>query len=115
VRLSKSPERYRASRSREGQYEAVIAAGRHDWQPGERVRYYRATGGRFVWIPDEHEAAQAAADYDVEHYIRVLVENYADRLRKAFRPADFDQIFRADAQLGLFDQPVAAIEPRWIR
>jgi DNA polymerase elongation subunit (family B) len=128
VRLSKSPERYRASRQREGQYEAVLAAGRSAWQPGERVRYYRAAGGRFVWIPDEPgtqarraggdaegSPLAAASDYDVEHYIRVLVENYADRLRKAFRPADFAQIFRADAQLGLFDQPVAAIEPRWIR
>jgi DNA polymerase elongation subunit (family B) len=128
VRLSKSPERYRASRQREGQYEAVLAAGRSAWQPGERVRYYRATGGRFVWIPDEpgiqarraggdaeRSPLAAASDYDVEHYIRVLVENYADRLRKAFRPADFAQIFRADAQLGLFDEPVAAIEPRWIR
>jgi DNA polymerase elongation subunit (family B) len=117
VRLSKSPERYRAGRQREGPYEAVLAAGRSVWQPGERVRYYRATGGRFVWIPDEQseEERRRAADYDVDHYVRVLVENYADRLRKAFRPADFDQIFRPDAQLGLFDRPVAEIEPRWIR
>jgi DNA polymerase elongation subunit (family B) len=127
VRLSKSPERYRASRQREGQYEAVVAAGRSTWQPGERVRYYRATGGRFVWIPDEQGAQSrrssndtersplaSASDYDVEHYVRVLVEHYAERLRKAFRPSDFAQIFRVDAQLGLFDQPISAIEPRWI-
>jgi DNA polymerase elongation subunit (family B) len=127
VRLSKSPERYRAGRQREGPYEAVLAAGRSSWQPGERVRYYRATGGRYVWLPDEPGTSRrrpggepappdpGAADYDVEHYVRVLVENYAGRLRKAFRPADFDQIFRADAQLGLFDEPLAGIAPRWIR
>ena len=37
------------------------------------------------------------------------------RLRKAFAPADFDQLFRLDTQLGLFDMPVAEIEPIWIR
>ncbi|NTV62063.1 MAG: DNA polymerase [Oscillochloris sp.] len=118
VRLSKSPERYRASHQREGQYEAILAAGRSEWQPGERVRYYRASGGRYRWLPDDspHSAElNDARDYDSEHYIRVLVENYADRLRKAFRPADFDQIFRADAQLGLFDEPVEEIAPKWIR
>jgi DNA polymerase elongation subunit (family B) len=116
VRLSKSPERYRAGRQREGQYEAMIAAGRADWKPGQRVRYYRAAGGGFALIPeDDQDSSVAAPPYNINHYIRVLVENYADRLRKAFRPADFAQIFRADAQLGLFDQPIEGIEPRWIR
>jgi DNA polymerase elongation subunit (family B) len=53
-------------------------------------------------------------DYDVEHYLDVLVGSYASRLRKAFAPEDFDQLFRRDAQLGLFDQPLAAIQPLWI-
>jgi DNA polymerase elongation subunit (family B) len=54
-------------------------------------------------------------DYDVEHYLGVLVTSYAGRLRKAFAPEDFAQLFRADAQLGMFDQPVEQIQPIWIR
>jgi len=54
-------------------------------------------------------------DYDVEHYLHVLVTSYASRLRKAFTPTDFEQLFRLDAQPGLFDRPVEGIQPRWIR
>jgi DNA polymerase elongation subunit (family B) len=158
VRLTKTPAAYRAARQREGQYEALLAAGRDRWEPGERVRFYRAEGGRYALLPDEdqrpmtkdqsplkdtgrqqHEpqpsgaggvsisataspvpsslvlGPSSALPYDAEHYVRVLVQNYADRLRKALRPVDFAQIFRADAQLGLFDADVAAIEPLWIR
>lgn len=53
-------------------------------------------------------------DYDVEHYLQVLVTSYAARLRKAFEPEDFAQLFRLD-QPGLFDLPIEAIQPRWIR
>jgi DNA polymerase, archaea type len=113
VRLTKSPERYQAARQREGQYEALLAAGRTHWNPGERVRFYRAAGGGFVWLPDGEEGA--ARDYDAEHYVRVLLDHYAERLRKAFRPADFAQIFRLEPQLGLFDQDLAQVEPIWIR
>jgi DNA polymerase elongation subunit (family B) len=113
VRLSKTPEAYRASRQREGQYEALLAAGRSAWEPGERVRFYRAEGGRFVLLQDD-DHWQAANDYDAEHYIRILLDNYAGRLRKAFRPEDFAQIFRLEPQLGLFDRDLAGVEPRWI-
>jgi DNA polymerase I len=41
--------------------------------------------------------------------------SYVSRLRKAFAPEDFDQLFRPDAQLGLFDRPIEAIQPLWIR
>ncbi|TMD65148.1 MAG: DNA polymerase [Chloroflexi bacterium] len=54
-------------------------------------------------------------DYDVDHYIQVLVTSYAARLRKAFSAEDFEQLFRLDGQEGLFDRPVEDIEPRWIR
>jgi DNA polymerase elongation subunit (family B) len=122
VRLSKSPESYRAGRQREGQYEALLAAGRSSWEPGERVRFYRAEGGRFALLADEGRAEDgagrgtrsAAADYDVEHYVRILLDNYAGRLKKAFRPEDFAQIFRLEPQLGLFDRDLAGVEPRWI-
>ena len=54
-------------------------------------------------------------DYDVEHYLQVLVTSYAARLRKAFSGDDFEQLFRLDGQEGLFDRSVEDIEPRWIR
>jgi DNA polymerase elongation subunit (family B) len=163
VRLSKSPEQYRAGRQREGQYEAMLAAGRSSWEPGERVRFYRAEGGRFVLLPDDGQRRDAndhslgdhdegrktkdeilndevledeadvhdpklaespstfvprpssPPDYDAEHYVRILLDNYAGRLKKAFRPEDFAQIFRLEPQLGLFDRDLAGVEPRWIR
>jgi DNA polymerase, archaea type len=156
VRLSKTPEAYLASRALhpEPQYEALLAAGRTHWYPGERVRYYRTRNRTFVWLPDENEEAtvdrgwvsQAITqvpkrdalevkylssekddsplpdvvladrrDYDVNHYIQVLITSYAARLRKAFSPEDFEQLFRLDSQPGLFDQPIESIQPKWIR
>ena len=153
VRLSKTPETYLASRAShpEAQYEALLAAGRTRWYPGERVRFYRIRGKTYTWLPDENEEAsvdhgweseveiqeqeqvadptffhtkfsfsnRAAIadrhDYDVDHYIQVLVSSYAARLRKAFTPDDFEQLFRFESQPGLFDQPIENIQPRWIR
>ncbi|HXX78114.1 MAG TPA: DNA polymerase domain-containing protein, partial [Ktedonobacteraceae bacterium] len=156
VRLSKTPEAYLASRAShpEPQYEALLAAGRTRWYPGERVRYYRTRNKSFVWLPDENEEASVDRgwvsestaqnlqkgssifeylrsennisqsphvaqaeyrDYDANHYIQVLITSYAARLRKAFSPEDFAQLFRLDSQPGLFDQPIESIEPRWIR
>ncbi len=149
VRLSKNPASYLAARGahREAAYEALLAAGRDTWEPGERVRCYKAQGGGYVWLPDEREDPAGAEatpgdddeadfgdlgefigapasppdalddrrDYDVEHYLQVLVTSYAGRLRKAFEPEDFAQLFRPDAQIGLFDRPVESIQPRWLR
>src|SRR5258707_2772704 len=125
-------------------YEALLRSGRTRWSPGERVRFYRALGGVPIWIPDESEnisfdeagRAEVRADehkpnelllpssaddlkdrrdYDVQHYLRVLVTSYASRLRKAYSTEDFGQLFRMDEQLGLFDRPVEHIHPIWIR
>lgn len=122
ARLSKSPEEYLATRAghREAPYEAFLGAGRTSWVPGERVRYYRARGSAqvYAWLPDEDDDAHQAEDrrdYDVEHYRHVLVASYASRLRKAFAPEDFEQLFRLDEQFGLFDRPIDTIEPLWIR
>jgi len=153
VRLSKTPETYLASRAShpEAQYEALLAAGRTRWYPGERVRFYRIRGKTYSWLPDENEEASVdhgweseleiqeqkqvadptffdtnvsssnrsaiadRHDYDVDHYIQVLVSSYAARLRKAFSPDDFEQLFRLESQPGLFDQPIESIQPRWIR
>ncbi len=144
VRLSKTPQQYQTSRARqrEAAYEALLAAGRTEWSAGERVRCYRTSGG-YTWLPDETADDQPVSqeprtenqeplsgnsklktqdlklplspDYDVDHYLGVLVTSYAGRLRKAFTPEDFGQLFRQDAQLGLFDQPLDNIQPLWIR
>ncbi|HEY7357511.1 MAG TPA: DNA polymerase domain-containing protein [Ktedonobacterales bacterium] len=160
VRLSKTPEAYLAARAGhpEAPYEALLAAGRTRWFPGERVRFYRVRGGGYVWVPEEADEVPAGAtweaeaeedegedeleaiapaapvappkgnvgpsrrqiigerrDYDVNHYLQALVTSYATRLRKAFAPDDFEQLFRLNGQPGLFDRPVEAIQPRWIR
>src|SRR5579884_1770391 len=107
------------------------------------VRFYRRQNKSYVWLPDEGEEVSADSDweqeeeidgtiqekqipaspqrtpfdhrdYDIEHYLRVLVTSYAARLRKAFAAEDFEQLFRVDGQSGLFDQPVEDIHPRWI-
>ncbi|GAC1565020.1 MAG: hypothetical protein NVS3B14_01450 [Ktedonobacteraceae bacterium] len=128
----------------EPQYEALLASVRTRWFPGERVRFYRARNKAYIWLPEasqetsidesreqsdnmhgEHALKRPASptipafiadrrDYDVEHYLNVLVTSYAARLRKAFVPGDFEQLFRVE-QAGLFDQPVESVEPRWIR
>lgn len=129
VRLTKTPETYmeRREKLQEGQYEALLAAGRTEWVVGERVRCYRARGGRFVWLPDEtedlskghswehKEQPDEPLPYDVEHYLQVLVNSYASRLRKAFAPPIWEQLFRLDQQSGLFDLPLDEMEPLWIR
>ena len=119
TRVSKTPEAYLATRAghREAAYEALLAAGRTRWAPGERVRFYRARGGIHVWLPEDDDAhrAESQRDYDVDHYLHVLVASYASRLRKAFAPEDFERIFRIEEQIGLFDRPMSAIAPLWIR
>jgi DNA polymerase, archaea type len=146
VRLSKTPEAYQTARSKHAEqaYEALLAAGRTTWTPGERIRFYRSLSGLTVWVPDESEEiafgdgqeagakedgrkaneallpflpddVESRRDYDVEHYLRVLVTSYASRLRKAYATGDFEQLFRVDEQLGLFDRPVEQIQPLWIR
>jgi DNA polymerase elongation subunit (family B) len=134
ARLSKTPQEYEASRkrAREAPYEALLAAGRSTWRVGERVRFYKAADGTVVWIPDTGDDLSGAEgeddadeerreipverrDYDIPHYLQVLLTSYVGRLRKAFTPEDFDQLFRPDSQLGLFDRPIESIQPLWIR
>jgi len=123
--------------------EALLAAGRTQWRAGERVRFYRAQQGVPVWLPDEADdtspiwddeeadevegseeslfSAPSATpltnrrDYDSEHYVRVLRDSYAERLRVVFEVEDFSQLFRLDAQRGLFDRPIEQMQLRWIR
>ena len=146
MRLSKDSKTYLAKRAKhtEAQYEALLAAGRKQWQAGERVRFYRSQKGVPVWLPDEaddaspiseeeEEADEVEAseeslfsapsatpltdrrDYDSEHYVRVLRDSYAERLRVVFEAEDFSQLFRLDGQQGLFDRPIEQMHLRWIR
>jgi DNA polymerase elongation subunit (family B) len=130
ARLSKSSAEYAHARvrARESAYEALLAAGRTTWQAGERVRFYRAADGAAVWLPEVPEndlshtddpagaerPAGSPPEYDVAHYVGVLHTSYVSRLRKAFGPADFEQLFRGSGQAGLFDRPLDEVHPRWI-
>ena len=118
-------------------------AGRKQWRAGERVRFYRSQRGISIWLPDEtddaspisdeehgdeveekEESLMSAAsaqsltdrrDYDIEHYLRILRDSYAERLRVVFEAEDFSQLFRLDGQQGLFDRPIEQMQMRWIR
>ena len=127
VKLTRGPAEYLATRERRRElpYEAMLAAGRTRWVAGERVRVYRAAGGRAGLIAggaDEGDDAGGSAagagtrpgdprDYDVEHYVRVLRDSFAVRLARAFTPEDFATVFADPDQLALFARPLAEIRP----
>jgi DNA polymerase I len=125
-------ERVRFYRARNKQYvwlpeETDEASVGNDWEaePGpngeEREAAAMAGGVASEVVQDVPGASSPQEDvgnrrdYDVDHYLQVLVTSYAGRLRKAFSAEDFEQLFRLDGQEGLFDRPVEDIEPRWIR
>lgn len=115
VRLTKTPERYLETREnrRELPYEAMIASGRPRWQVGDKVRVYRTrTGTGAVALEVDDEGATELADprdYDVPHYERVLRENFAPRLARAFRPEDYAAVFADPDQPSLFAPSIESI------
>ncbi|HEU4643367.1 MAG TPA: ribonuclease H-like domain-containing protein [Gemmatimonadaceae bacterium] len=117
VRLTKSPEAYRATRAarREPPYEALLAGGHTSWRVGDSVRIYRRQNGESALAggtasqADDDPSANAPRDYDVDHYVRLLRETFAQRLARAFRPADFATVFADPDQLPLFTAPLEAI------
>jgi DNA polymerase I len=137
VRLTRTPEEYLATRGkrRELPYEAMLAAGRSHWRRGERVRVYRASGGRAGLFDDfdpeaddadrdgedegddEADVRVAGArgdrgdprDYDVEYYVRVLRDTFAARLARALRPDDFAALFAEPGQMTMFATPMSGI------
>jgi DNA polymerase I len=124
VRLTKPPEEYLASRGkrRELPYEAMLAAGRSHWHAGERVRVYRATGGRPGLLAEVAEADDDASDdggaaagdprdYDAEYYVRLLRDTFAARLARALGAEDFAEVFADPDQPSLFARPLAAMRP----
>jgi DNA polymerase I len=109
VRLTKTWERYVAVREqrRELTYEALLATGRTAWTIGERVRVYRTSTGTGGVVADSEDGAgvtEAAdpRDYDVEHYVRVLREIFAERLSRALKPEHLAAIVADPDQPSLF-------------
>ena len=116
VRLTRDPAEYLAQRAsrRELPYEALLAAGRTTWTPGERVRCYRATGDRPGLLPDDRDddvAVDDPRDYDATHYVQLLRTTFAARLATAFTPDDFATVFGDPDQLTLFAAPLERIRP----
>jgi DNA polymerase elongation subunit (family B) len=116
VRLTKPPARYAETRGarREFAYEALLASGRTSWRAGERVRVYRTQGGAgAVVVSDDERVGEwiDPRDYDVEHYARVLRDNFAVRLARALAPEDFAAVFAGADQLSLFEPSTAAMRP----
>jgi DNA polymerase I len=128
VRLTKSPAEYEATRKvrREKPYEALLAHGQRQWQVGERISVYRATGGRAALLrdePDDDLAASESAfveagrpsadprDYDVSHYLRLLKDTFAARLARALTPGDFAAVVADPEQPSLFDPDLASARP----
>jgi DNA polymerase elongation subunit (family B) len=121
VRLTKTPAEYGALRGerRELTYEAMLAAGRTHWSTGERIRVYRATGGRAGLLReaptgsdgDDAGAAADPRDYDVDFYLAQLRDTYAARLVRAFTPDDFARVFADSQQLDLFPAALAEVRP----
>jgi DNA polymerase, archaea type len=106
VRLTKTPEQYAESKRKEATYEAMLASNRTNWRQGERVKIYKTEGGQWL-VMDEQIVS--LTDYQVVHYIHVLRDTFAERLKKAFSKEDFDSIFRLE-QEGLFDTPLTDIK-----
>jgi DNA polymerase elongation subunit (family B) len=142
TRLTKAPEQYHAARAsrRELVYEALLQSGRTHWVAGERVRVYRANGGRPALLrgatedssasttpPERSDAVDdsqseptrgiAAAnhsdprDYDVEYYVATLRQNFASRLQRAFTPENFDLVFADPRQESLFASTLGQVRP----
>jgi DNA polymerase I len=115
VRLTKTPDEYLETREqrRELPYEALLASGRTEWASGERIRVYRARGGRAGLLPALDEDAPSVAvdprDYDVDFYTRLLRETFAARLARSFTAEDFETVFADPVQRNLFEASVSSI------
>jgi DNA polymerase, archaea type len=99
VRLTKTPEQYKESKRKEATYEAMLASNQTTWRQGERVKIYKSKTRQWLVLSDEQGNLPT---YDIAHYVQVLRDSYAERLKKAFSREDFESIFRLE-QEGLFD------------
>ena len=85
---------------------ACSRADARAWTVGERVRVYRTASGTGGIAEDSEDGVRSGEgadprDYDVEHYVRILREQFAGRLARALSPETFAAVI-ADP-----DQPVA--------
>lgn len=111
VRLTKPPEQYLTTRElrRELPYEAMLENGREHWSAGERVHVYRRQQSRAgLWSED---AEQDARDYDAEHYVRQLRDNFASRLARGIAPEDFQALIADPDQPSLFERSLKSARP----
>jgi DNA polymerase I len=93
-------------------YEALLAAGIETWRVGERIRVYRKPKGEAGLVTaDDDPSTPDARDYDVEYYVRLLRSTFAERLARAFTPADFEVVFADADQFTLFAPPLDSIRP----
>ncbi len=116
VRITKSKDEYFAAGRRELTYEAMLAAGRTEWKVGEKIRVYRAGGGRAALLAEDDEDARDeertdGRDYDVDYYQRLLRETFAERLSRAMTPDDFAEVFADPAQGVLFSKSLSMARP----
>jgi len=120
VRLTKTPEQYLATREkrRELSYEAMLGNGREHWAVGERVRIYRAQRGRAGLLTElEAEGDDGPStdhdprDYDVDFYLRVLRDTFAERLSRGLAPEDFAAVCADPEQPSLFERALGARAP----
>lgn len=112
VRLTKTPEEYAASREvrRELGYEALLGSGRTRWRTGERIHVYRQGQGRAGLLTSDDQAPDPR-DYDVDYYVRLLRDSFAERLIGSLAPEVFDAVFADPDQLRLFDGSLADARP----
>src|SRR5213078_184332 len=103
---------------RELSYEALLENRRYDWTVGERIRVYRARGGRAGLLPDPDiaddgglDAASDPRDYDVDYYLRLLRDTFAARLARGLHPDDFAAICAAPEQPSLFERSLGQARP----
>ena len=83
------------------------------WGVGDRIRVYRKRNGEggLVASSDDDTPTPDLRDYDVDYYVRLLRTTYAERLARAFAPADFAVVFADPDQLSLFAAPIESICP----
>ena len=118
ARLTKSPETYLAVRGerRELIYEAMLAAKRTSWRPGERIRVYRKADGTGGLVIDSEDGSHGPAasdprDYDIDHYVRVLRGTFAERLSRALAPDVFGAVVADPEQPSLFELSLETARP----
>ena len=116
VRLTKSPAEYLQTREqrRELSYEAMLTNAQPTWEHNQRVRVYRASGGRAGLLPSterDEQNEQLPRDYDAEYYVKLLRVSFASRLVHALTAEDFATVFDDPDQPSLFTSTLAESKP----